>query len=212
MKRYASCLGGLLLAGLLVSCGGGGGGGDSSSSPATANGGGGASRPGRFEESDVTTVSLSPGQWTSTDNRFGWSGGSALRSTETGATASFTFSGTWVTWIGARNEDSGIAEVSVDGGPNTVIETDGERGPGYFEVEGDEGRHVLALRTLEAAPVRLFGWVAENRSGVTYESLGINGAQASLILNWNEELYDEHLRQRRGVVKGARQGRGRVPG
>ena len=123
MKRYASCLGVLLLAGLLVSCGGGGGGGDSPSSPATANGGnggnggGGASRPGRFEESDVTTVSLSPGQWTPTDSRFGWSGGTAVRSTEAGATASFTFSGTWVTWIGARNEDSGIAEVSVDGGP-----------------------------------------------------------------------------------------------
>ena len=42
--------------------------------------------------------------------------------------------------------------------------------------------------TLDHAPVRLFGWVAENATGVTYETLGINGAQASIILDWNEPL------------------------
>src|SRR6185503_18431740 len=123
MKRYMTCVGVLLLAGVLVSCGGGGG--DSSGdggSAGTTNGGspgnnGGVSTPGRFEESDVRVVTLSPGHWRPADSKFGWSGGTAVRSEVVGATVSFTFSGTSVTWIGARNEDAGIALVSVDGGP-----------------------------------------------------------------------------------------------
>ncbi len=44
------------------------------------------------------------------------------------------------------------------------------------------------LRTLSSAPVRLFGWVAQNHAGVTYETLGINGAQANLMLDWNSAI------------------------
>jgi hypothetical protein len=39
-----------------------------------------------------------------------------------GATASFQFSGTSVTWIGARSEDGGFALVSVDGGPARQVD------------------------------------------------------------------------------------------
>src|SRR4051812_14807037 len=94
MKRYITWVGVLLVAGVLVSCGGGGGGGDGGSpssapppptptptptpsptptptpTPTPA-----ASTPGRFEESDVARVTLSPGHWTETDPHFGWSGG-----------------------------------------------------------------------------------------------------------------------------------------
>ena len=110
MKRHTSWAGILLLAGTLVSCGGGG----DSPDPATTNGGA-VSTPGRFEDSDAK-VSLS-GAWTPTDSNFGWSGGTAMQATAQGATATFTFTGTSVRWIGARNRDSGIALVSVDGGP-----------------------------------------------------------------------------------------------
>jgi hypothetical protein len=105
----------LLLAGMLVSCGGGGGG-DSTS-------GGGGSSPsagGRFEESNAA-VSLSAG-WTASDPGFGWSGGAARQSTVAGALASFTFSGTSVTWIGNRNTSSGIALVKIDGGSATEVD------------------------------------------------------------------------------------------
>jgi lysophospholipase L1-like esterase len=95
-----------------------------------------------------------------------------------------------------RQPGGGRVALSVDGAPQDTIETDGDPSPAYFDLSVPAGRHLFALSTLEAAPVRLFGWVAEKESGVTYESLGINGAQASLILNWNEGLYDEHLRQR----------------
>lgn len=129
------------------------------------------------------------------DGLFGL-GGTCISTRRAGQSLSLEAAGSRFELFYLKQPDGGRLSVSIDGGPDAVIETDGERGPGYFHVEVDEGRHELALRTLDAAPVRLFGWVAEHASGVTYESLGINGAQASLILNWNEDLYDEHLRQR----------------
>ena len=50
-----------------------------------------------------------------------WSAGAAALSTTPGATATFAFKGTAVSWIGARGTQSGIARVSLDGGaPATV--------------------------------------------------------------------------------------------
>src|SRR3954467_3635685 len=116
--RNMKLVGVLLLAGMLVSCGGGGGGGDS-----TGDGGGGGSAPSasaRVEESNAA-VSLSSG-WTASDPIFGWSGGAAKQSTVAGALASFTFTGTSVTWIGSRNVSSGIALVKIDGGTGTEVD------------------------------------------------------------------------------------------
>src|SRR5205085_11878318 len=101
----------LLLAGMLVSCGGGGGG-DSTPGGGDGTSGGGSSPTSagaRFEESNAA-VSLSAG-WTASDPTSGWSGGAAKQSTVAGALASFTFTGTSVTWIGNRNTSSGIALV-----------------------------------------------------------------------------------------------------
>ena len=44
-----------------------------------------------------------------------WSAGAARISTTPGAQATFTFTGTGVSWIGARGTQSGIARVSLDG-------------------------------------------------------------------------------------------------
>jgi Big-like domain-containing protein len=73
----------------------------------------------RFEETDAS-VSYGFG-WNPRDDDFrgtgwyAWSGGSAAESMTPGAQATFTFSGTSVTWIGMRSLDSGIARVYVDG-------------------------------------------------------------------------------------------------
>ncbi len=48
----------------------------------------------------------------------------------------------------------------------------------------------------DRAPVRLYGWVTENERGITYEALGINGAQASAIFKWNETLLADQLERR----------------
>src|SRR5882724_2403332 len=68
----------------------------------------------RYEESDPS-VSYSFG-WNQYDpNWIGWSGGGAVASMMPGAQATFTFTGTSVSWIGYRGNVGGIAHVSVDG-------------------------------------------------------------------------------------------------
>lgn len=67
----------------------------------------------RVEESD-SRVTLA-GAWSAADSSLGWSGGSAMQSSTAGATASITFTGDSIRWIGSRGRRMGIATVSVDG-------------------------------------------------------------------------------------------------
>jgi hypothetical protein len=54
----------------------------------------------------------------------------------------------------------------------------------HFQVVADSGR-----------PVRLFGTVTE-RPGTTYEALGLNGAEAALMLRWDQPIFTSYLKQR----------------
>jgi lysophospholipase L1-like esterase len=95
-----------------------------------------------------------------------------------------------------RQPGGGPVELSVDGAPVATVDTDGESAPGAYSYAATPGVHQYTARTLSAAPVRLFGWVAQNQAGVTYETLGINGAQASLMLEWNSAILDSELMSR----------------
>lgn len=75
--------------------------------------------------------------------------------------------------------------------------TDGEYGPGILQLPtASTEEHEFRIVTADAAPVRLFGWVAEQAHGVTYEPLGINGAQASTTARWNPELFSAYVSHR----------------
>lgn len=54
----------------------------------------------------------------------------------------------------------------------------------------------LEAETADSSPVRLFGWVTEKDRGVTYESLGINGAQASLPSRWDQAMWAAQIARR----------------
>lgn len=90
----------------------------------------------------------------------------------------------------------GAIQIYDNGAPVERISTDGESAPSYFHYDAEPGPHRLEAETLDRAPVRLFGWVAEKPTGVTYEALGINGAQASMMLNWNEEVLKSNIERR----------------
>src|SRR5258708_30415599 len=63
------------------------------------------------------------------------------------------------------------------------ISTDGPLGPGYAQYQVREpmaGPHRFELETLRRGPRRLFGWGTEKDRRGTYETPGINGAQASI--------------------------------
>ena len=76
------------------------------------------------------------------------------------------------------------------------VSTEGSPGPGYFRAELPAGPHSLLLRTLQDAPVRVFGWVLERRGGITWETLGLNGAQADLLLKQDPALLKDHIARR----------------
>ncbi len=74
--------------------------------------------------------------------------------------------------------------------------TDGETAAKTFHADVAPGPHHFEVRTTTSAPVRLFGIVTEQPAGVTYEAIGLNGAEAGLILRWNQTLADELMAQR----------------
>ena len=76
------------------------------------------------------------------------------------------------------------------------VSTDGETAAGHYDAEVEPGPHHFEVRTTEYAPVRLFGMRTEEPAGVTYEAMGLNGAEAGLILKWNETLQQELMEQR----------------
>jgi lysophospholipase L1-like esterase len=61
---------------------------------------------------------------------------------------------------------------------------------GQFGTPVEPGPHHFEVLTTDQAPVRLLGLSTENAAGVTYEAAGINGAEASLFLRWNEALQE----------------------
>ena len=74
--------------------------------------------------------------------------------------------------------------------------TDGEIAASMLPYRTTPGIHTLKLLTLQNRPVRLLGWTTDRDTGVTYESLGINGAEASLFFRWKDSMVADDLRQR----------------
>ena len=84
-----------------------------------------------------------------------------------------------------------------DGGDRIdTISTDGELGPGVVRRDVATGAHRFRLVTMQSKPVRLFGWVADKDAGVTWEALGINGAEAVVMMRWNETMLATYLQRR----------------
>jgi lysophospholipase L1-like esterase len=85
--------------------------------------------------------------------------------------------------IEIRDNDTLIATVSTASSDALAPDT-----AGHFDAPVEPGPHHFEVLTVDPAPVRLLGLSTENAAGVTYEAAGINGAEASLFLRWNEAL------------------------
>jgi lysophospholipase L1-like esterase len=95
-----------------------------------------------------------------------------------------------------QQPDGGRVGLYDGNSPVEQFSTDGQLGPGFATIETPGGSHHFVLRTLDSKPVRLFGWVADRDAGVTYEALGINGAEAGIMLKWNQEMLATYLQRR----------------
>ncbi|HXC95144.1 MAG TPA: SGNH/GDSL hydrolase family protein [Edaphobacter sp.] len=85
--------------------------------------------------------------------------------------------------IEIRDNDTLIATV-----PTASSDTAAPDTAGHFDALVEPGPHHFEVLTVNQAPVRLLGLSTENAAGITYEAAGINGAEASLFLRWNEAL------------------------
>ena len=98
------------------------------------------------------------------DNRDkAYSQGSSAESNTVGAQASFTFSGTGVSWIGARGPQTGIARLFLDGvfvqDVDTYALTEGPQ-HGDFSVTGlAAGNHTLTIQVIGKNPAAVNSWV-----------------------------------------------------
>lgn len=91
----------------------------------------------------------------------------------------------------------GSLELTMDGQAVGKFSTAGEMAAGFFRFEAPgPAEHQFRLKKLDTSPVRLFGWALDNLQGITFETLGINGAQVSLITEWNEAIWAAAVAQR----------------
>jgi lysophospholipase L1-like esterase len=122
--------------------------------------------------------------------------GISISTEAAGQTVELTASGEALEIFYLQQPGGGQVELTIDGQSAGAFTTDGDLGPGQSEYSLPPGPHQLSLRTLNFAPVRLFGWALDNKQGVTVETLGINGAQAHVILDWNEQIWAAELNRR----------------
>ncbi len=115
-------------------------------------------------------------------------GGVSLTTQSSGETVSVSTNCEQIELHYLQQPDGGPFEFAVDGVAVDTIDSDGPLAPGIFRFSPTPGAHEYTVRTLKKAPVRLLGWVAQNQSGITYETLGINGAQVGMLLDWNQSI------------------------
>lgn len=130
-----------------------------------------------------------------TDGNYGL-GGASILAQRRGEMVYLDAEGEKVELFYLRQPGGGSFRVFLDGEEQATVDSNGPLEAGYWSMEPPGGVRRFTVETLDAAPVKLFGWVSEKAKGVTWETLGINGAQANISLRWQEQLLQEHLRKR----------------
>jgi hypothetical protein len=116
----------------------------------------------RYYEQDSSAVTYS-GSW-SPNPMAVHSGGSAKLAMDPGSRATFAFTGTGATWIGYRDEWSGIASVKVDGVLKGTLDTylaSGQAQSTLYSVNGlTNGTHTLTIEaTGTHCPASAGSWI-----------------------------------------------------
>jgi uncharacterized protein len=112
-----------------------------------------------FKQDERYSLYLDPNRHSHRDARFtgdGWRESRAFRYDDhPGDSASFTFHGTGVRWIGYRFDDAGIAEVRIDDRPVVRVDQYAPRRDVPFEWRSDDlpaGEHRITITVAEAKP------------------------------------------------------------
>ena len=124
-------------------------------------------------------------------------GGVSLTARRPGETMTLTAAGDDIQLLFLQQPGGGRFDIYMDGVREGVVSTDGALGPASLPLPTTPlGSHSYLIRTRSSAPVRMLGTIVENRTGVTWETLGINGAQASIMNDWDPRLLATHMAKR----------------
>ena len=123
-------------------------------------------------------------------------GGVSLTARREGESVSLTVEGDHAELLFLRQPGGGSFDIYLNGEHQGTVDTDGETGPASLELPTGRGPMLYLFRTRSNAPVRLLGSIVQNRAGITWETLGINGAQVSQILDWDPRLLATHVAKR----------------
>ena len=129
------------------------------------------------------------------DGRNGLSGIS-LSTERAGETVTLSTSAERLELVFLKQPEGGAFTVSRDGDVITSVESEGAFGTGTYAVPTAPGQHLYTVATTSTSPVRLFGWASDNSGGITWETLGINGAQVRMLLGWDRRIWIEQLQAR----------------
>ncbi len=98
-----------------------------------------------------------------------------------------------------RQPKAGDLKVIIDDRPPRIVTTASDTpGPGYLAIDVPEGEHSIELRPVGNGNVLLFGMALErDAAGVVVDTMGINGARAAALLQWDAKVFTEHLERRK---------------
>ena len=99
-----------------------------------------------------------------------------------------------------EDPQGGDIAIRVDGGEATIVQTRGEKGKeGYAKIDLSEGPHRIEIRHAGGGASHLYGAVLEKAgAGVVYDSIGLVGARAVRLLNYDGAHIARQL-EHRGV-------------
>ena len=123
-------------------------------------------------------------------------GGVSMTANRPNETVQLTATGEQSELLFLQQPEGGTLEVWADDNLLGTVSTQGDLRPATAPLLVSPGEHRYLFKTLNASPVRLFGTVVQNKSGVTWETMGINGAQATMLADWDENILEAHLAKR----------------
>lgn len=169
------------------------------------NGGPGFSMPGNpylgYRRKDILASHNSRGWRTEGalfrkgDGRHGM-GGVSLTATRPGETVTLRAAGDQAEVLFLQQPGGGSFDLWIDGQLRGSFSTDGPYGPATLDMTTVPGERNFLFKTTTEKPVRLLGTIVQNHAGVTWETAGINGAQASIISEWDDQLMAAQLQRR----------------
>src|SRR5438034_1090818 len=135
----------------------------------------------RFEEDSAAIVASPTDAWVRRGPEVAaFSGGTAGSSDVSGATVTFSFTGTAVSWIGLRCSVCGIASVSIDGGAATSVDTAGPAAPGSAGLTSEV---VFTTSSLAAGThtivITVTGTTTSGGAQIVVDAFDVTGASAA---------------------------------